>query len=37
MIGLKDLLAARAKVLEAEHRRERIFAFPRLIKAWRLE
>jgi len=36
LIGLQDLLGARTRILEAEQRRERIFAIPRLIKAWAL-
>ena len=30
MIGLTDLLVARTRNLEAEQRRERVFALPRL-------
>ena len=37
LVGLQDLLTARTKVLEAEQRRERIFAIPRIMKAWGLE
>jgi CBS domain containing-hemolysin-like protein len=37
MVGLQDLLTARTRVLEAEQRRERIFAIPKIMKAWGLE
>ena len=37
MVGLRELLTARTRALEAEQRRERIFAIPRIIKAWGLE
>jgi H+/Cl- antiporter ClcA/CBS domain-containing protein len=33
-VGLQELLTARTRVLEAEQRRERIFALPRIMKAW---
>jgi chloride channel protein, CIC family len=36
IVALKDLLTARTRILEAEERRERIYALPRLIKAWGL-
>jgi len=37
MIGLRELLTARTRVLEAEQRRERIFAIPRILGSARFE
>ena len=36
MIGLTDLLVARTKNLDAEERRERVFALPRLFASSRV-